>query len=173
MWYVLRDLKRPNSLTPAWRELPKSGIECFTPMIEKLVNRGGKTIRELRPVVGDILFAKADKELLDRVVGKIPTLQYRFLRGGEQGAVMTVADEDMERFIRLTGQRDSIVRYFQPGEITPDMYGREVIIIGGAFDGQRVTLLKRKGLRKKSIIVEIPGLLTAVAELSPDYVELK
>lgn len=31
-WYVMRDLKRPNSLLPAYKELGEKGIEIFTPM---------------------------------------------------------------------------------------------------------------------------------------------
>ena len=44
-WFVLRDLTRPNAKRPAYRLLEEKGIEIFTPMRWRLVERKGKRIR--------------------------------------------------------------------------------------------------------------------------------
>lgn len=38
-WFVLRDLTRPNAKRPAYRLLEEKGIEIFTPMRWRLVER--------------------------------------------------------------------------------------------------------------------------------------
>lgn len=48
-WFVMRDLKRPNALSPAWKTLPGMGFEVFTPL------------REALPVVNDLLFVSAER----------------------------------------------------------------------------------------------------------------
>lgn len=56
-WFVLRDLTRPNAKRPAYRLLEEKGIEIFTPMRWRLVERKGKRIREEVPLLHDLLFA--------------------------------------------------------------------------------------------------------------------
>lgn len=38
-WFVMRDLKRPNALSPAWKTLPGMGFEVFTPLRTRIVMR--------------------------------------------------------------------------------------------------------------------------------------
>lgn len=56
-WFILRDLTRPNAKRPAYRLLEEKGIEIFTPMRWRLVERKGKRIREEVPLLHDLLFA--------------------------------------------------------------------------------------------------------------------
>lgn len=60
-WFVMRDLKRPNALSPAWRTLPGMGFEVFTPMRARIVMRKGVPVREILPVVNDLLFVSAER----------------------------------------------------------------------------------------------------------------
>lgn len=172
-WYVMRDLKRPNANLPAWKDLKERGFDVFTPMCERIVKVKGRTERQMKPCLPDLLFVNAEQSDLDAVVGAIPTLQYRFVRGAAQATPMEVSAKDMEKFISAVGSTDiANVRYYSPGELTPDMYGKTVKIIGGPLDGQSVRLLKLRGLRKKHMIVEIPSLLTATIEVNPEFIEL-
>ena len=52
------------------------------------------------------------------------------------------------------------------------MYGRRVRIVGGALDGYEGRLLSLRGTRVRRLLVEIPNLLTAAVEVSPEYVQL-
>ena len=50
--------------------------------------------------------------------------------------------------------------------------GRKVAIVGGPLDGMTGHLLSIKGMRKRRLIVELPGMLTSAVEVSPDYIQL-
>lgn len=60
-WFVMRDLKRPNALSPAWKTLPGMGFEVFTPLRTRIVMRKGVPVRETLPVVNDLLFVSAKR----------------------------------------------------------------------------------------------------------------
>ena len=81
-WYVMRDLKRPNAKLPAYKQLSDEHLEVFTPMQWRLKLKNGKRIREEVPFMQDLLFIHDTREVLDLFVRKIPTLQYRYQKGG-------------------------------------------------------------------------------------------
>ena len=56
IWYVLRDLTRPNALLPGYRQLGEEAIEVFTPMKWKLTVRNGKRQRMENLILIDPLF---------------------------------------------------------------------------------------------------------------------
>jgi len=171
-WYVLRDLKRPNSKTPAYKVLPELGFEVFTPMHWVLKNtpNGGKT-RLYRPYIPNLLFAKALKPELDEIVEKTETLQYQYLKGAPKNTPMIVPTEDMTRFINaVTSTRNCT--YFTPEEISPDMIGKDVMIKGGPLDGQVGRLMKMRGSRKKRLIIALKGIIVAVVEVEPEYIQM-
>ena len=169
-WFVMRDLKRPNAKQPAYRFLAEQGLEVFTPMIWHLALRQGKRVREERPFLPDLLFVHCARPLLDPLVELVPTLQYRYIRGA-YCEPMTVADTDMERFIRAVRSTDS-PRYYLPGELNSAHYGRMVRIVGGPLDGCEGRLLSVRGSRVKRLLVDIPNLLTAGVEVQPEYIQV-
>ena len=63
-------------------------------------------------------------------------------------------------------------RYYTPKEITPNMIGREVRIVGGLLDGYEGCLQKMQGARVKRLFEEIPDLLAAAVEVQPEYIQL-
>lgn len=145
----MRDLKRRNSKSPAYLQLAESGLTVFTPLKWEVTVRGGRRIRREVPIITDLLFVRAPKEQLDAIVATIPTLQYRYVRGRTIHEPMTVRDADMDRFIDAVSRADN-VRYYMPDEIRPDMYGREIRVVGGPFDGYEGRLLSMRGSRKKT-----------------------
>lgn len=170
-WFVMRDLTRANAKRPAWKQLEEMGFRIFTPMVWK-VRRTGAVFKRMRvPAIHDLLFVNSTREELDPVVDRTTTLQYRFVRGGSYREALTVRDEDMERFMRAVGSTDDVL-YYSPEEITPSMVGRKVAIVGGPLDGMTGHLLSIKGMRKRRLIVELPGMLTSAVEVSPDYIQL-
>ncbi|MDE5773093.1 MAG: UpxY family transcription antiterminator [Muribaculaceae bacterium] len=171
-WFVLRDLKRPNALEPAWKILPTLGYRVFTPMSEQRVSRHGKVVKERRPIVPDLLFVEGERPVLDVLIARTPTLQYRYVKGQGRGVPMTVRDSDMALFMRAVSEYSDGVRYYTAGEITADMLGREVRIIGGPLDGTVGRLLSRRGLRDKRLVLDLQGLLTATVTIEPELIEL-
>lgn len=169
-WFVLRDFKKWNAKAPGYKELPRIGIRCFTPMHWIVSTRCGVRKREYVPVIQNLLFAYDSREVLDPIVERDKSMQYLFRRGG-RAVPMTVPDREMERFIRAVNNDPSPV-YYSPEELTPDMVGREIIVNGGPMDGYHGRLLKLKGSKKRRLIVEIRGFIAAAVEVNPDYIEL-
>ena len=169
-WYVMRDLKRSNAALPAYKQLAALNIELFTPMKQRLTVVGGKKIRKEVPFLQDLLFVYAMREELDAIVQSIPTLQYRFIKGGRYCEAMTVRNREMERFIHAIRNTDN-PRYYSPEEITPAMQGRRVRIVGGPLDNYEGCLLTVRGSRSKRLLLEIPNLISTGIEITDcDYV---
>lgn len=170
-WYVMRDLKRSNAKQPAYKLLKDERFEVFVPMKWQVVVRRGKRVREEVPAIHDLLFVHSDRNRLDGVVIKNNTLQYRYLKGGGYCEPMVVGDKDMDKFIRAVNSNQSPV-FYSPEEITPNMIGSKVRIIGGQLDGFEVSLLKVRGARKRRIFVELPGLIAVSVEVALEYIRL-
>lgn len=171
-WYALRDLKRPNALVRAWQQLTQAGLDVFTPLHWVVTTTaGGKTERRQLPVIPDLLFVRATRAQLDPHIAATPTLQYRYRRGAPQCTPITVPAADMARFVMAVRATDT-PRYYRPEELTPDMLGRLVTIVGGPLDGLSGHLLRIRGTRTRRLLIELPGLLTAAIEVSPTYLHL-
>lgn len=168
-WFVMRDLKRANAKTPAYKQLGEGGFDVFTPMKWVVGEAHGRRQRLYVPYVQDLLFVRAAREDLDPIVSATATLQYRYVRGAAYCTPMTVRDTDMERFIKAV-RTDDNTTYYSPDELTPSMYGRSIRIVGGPLDGYEGRLLSVRGMRKKRLLVEVPGLLTAAVEVNPEFI---
>ena len=167
-WFVMRDLKRRNAKLPAYKLLDGMVKEVFTPMVWRLVTRNGKRIKEEVPFMQDLLFVHDTRQAVDPIVGKYDTVQYRYVRGGYK-IPMTVREADMQRFIDAVNSTEN-PQYYKPEEITPDMIGRKVRIVGGPLDGYEGNLQKMQGARIKRLFVEIPNLLAAAVEVQSEYI---
>lgn len=168
-WFVMRDLTRANAKHPAWKLLSESGFNVFTPLMWKIRVKGSRKERVQVPVVHDLLFVESNRETLDPIVERTPTLQYRFVKGGKFGEAMTVNEADMQRFITAVRSSDDVL-YYDPSEITQSMIGRAVKIVGGPLNGMTGHLLSIKGMRKRRLIVELPGMLASAVEVASDFI---
>ena len=169
-WFVMRDLKRRNAKLPAYELFKGFGIKVFTPMVWKLMVRHGKRCREEVPFMQDLLFVHDTRMAVDPIVEKYDTVQYRYVRGGYK-VPMTVRDNDMQRFIHAVESTEN-PRYYTPEEISSDMIGRKVRIVGGPLDGYEGCLQKMQGARIKRLFVELPNLLAAAVEVNPEYIQV-
>ena len=168
-WYVLRDLKRPNAKLPAYQQLMKMEMEVFVPMVWRIAVRGGVHIREKIPFLWDLLFVHESRQLLDTVVERTPTLQYRWLRHSWRKP-MTIDQTTMERFIRAVNSTE-FPQFYLPEEITPDMCGQKVRIIGGPLDELEGCLLTLRGTKVKRLLVELPGFLAVGVDVRPEFIQ--
>ena len=94
----MRDLTRSNAKLPAYKMLKEKKIKFFTPMELKIIVRNGMRKREKVPFMHDLIFVYDTREVLDPIVSRVDTFQYRYLRHTNR-IPMTVRKEDMERFI--------------------------------------------------------------------------
>ena len=168
-WYVMRDLNRRNAKVPAYKKLKKTGIKVFVPLMEQITLQKGKKVREKVPVIQDLLFVYDYRRHLDSIVEKTRTLQYRWLRNTFREP-MTVPDLEMDRFIQAVSSTDS-PKYYLPEEITSQMCGRKIRIIGGPLNGYEGCLLKIRGSKIKRLLVELKGYLAVGVEVLPEYIQ--
>lgn len=166
----MRDLKRSNAKMPAYKQLEGQQVVVFTPMKWRVPVKGGKRIREKVPVIQDLLFVYGARDVVDSLVARIPTLQYRYIRGA-YCEPMVVHREEMNRFIRVVQSTDTPC-FFRPEELTEGMRGRMIRIVGGPLDGYEGRLLVIRGSRVKRVLVELPSLLSVAVEVNPEYIQL-
>lgn len=168
LWFVMRDLKRANAKLPAYKLLEREHIEVFTSMKKvPAAGQGNGKFRDV-PFIQELLFVHSTPEELDPMLEKNPTLQYRYVRGGKYKEPMTVPDTEMERFMRAVRTSDFLC-YYRPEELATSMYGRRIRIVGGILDSYEGYLLKR--CRKKVLLVELQGFLSAGVEVSSEYIQ--
>lgn len=168
----MRDLKRRNAKDLAIHDLRAAGLEVFTPMMQMVMTVGGRKQRRDVPVIQDLLFVHESKATLDPYVARYPNLQYRYQLGRTIDSPMVVGDAEMSRFIRAVQATGNPI-YYKPGELTPDMKGKKIQMVGGLLDGMEGRLLSIKGMRKRRLIVEIPDFIAAAVEVEPDFITLK
>lgn len=168
-WFVMRDLKRSNAKVPAYKLLTEKGIEVFTPMKWQLTLKSGKRVREEVPYLHDLLFAHSSRLELEPHLRKMPTLQFRYFKGGGYCEPMVVREDIMNRFIKAVRSTEQPF-YYRPDELSPDMIGRRVRIVGGPLNNYEGALLKIRGMRKKRLIVYLPTLLAAGVEVNPEFI---
>lgn len=169
-WYVMRDLKRANAKLPAYKMLEDKKIEVFVPMKWQLTTKHGKRVRVEVPFIQDLLFVHDTRLCLDSLVEKTPTFQYRWMRHTYREP-MTVSDKEMEQFI-FAARSSSTPTYYLPEEITPEMYGRKILIVGGQLNGYEGYLLTTRGSKVKRLLVELQGFLAVGVEVNPEYIQL-
>lgn len=165
----MRDLKRPNAKQPAYKLLEGMEMEVFTPKRWQLVMRNGKRTRMELPFIPDLLFVHEAAEKLDPIVANTPTLQYRYVKGGAYCQPMIVPDAEMNRFIHAVRASEN-PRYYLPGEVTPQMYGKEICIVGGVLDGYRGRLITTRGSKVKRLLVELANFFSVGVEVNPEYI---
>ncbi len=167
----MRDLSRANAKFPAYKLLREQGVEFFTPMKQVVSTWRGKKVVEEVPILHTLLFVHGNREELDTVVRKINNLQYIFVRGASS-RVATVPDADM-RCLMLVSSITSNVQYFTPEELSADKFniGKPIRINGGDYSGCMGHYLSIRGSRKKYILVELRGYLSAAVEVKPEYIE--
>lgn len=168
-WFVLRDLKRSNAKLPAYKFLREERFEVFVPMKLRLITRHGKREVEEIPVIQDLLFVHTN-DRLDPIVAKTETLQYRFLRNCSR-APMTVPDDEMEHFIFAVSSSNN-TKYYLPEEITPEMHGHKIRIVGGPLDGYEGSLISIRGSKVKRLMIKLQNFFAAGVEVSPEYIEI-
>lgn len=171
LWFVLRDLSRPNAKIPGYKLLEKEKITFFTPMHYVIKKKNGKNTRIKEPVLKSLLFAYTCKEILDALTCKYRVLQFRYMYGHSINDPMIVPKEEMDRFIHAIESSYSEPIYYSMEDITPDKYGKEVRIIGGNLDGYTGRLLRARGSKVKRLLVELKGLFVAGVEVDAEYIQ--
>ena len=170
MWFPMRVTYQREMKVKA--ELDRLGIENFVPMRYKVVERQNDGDTELRrvlvPAINNLIFVRSTQERLSELKQTnevLEPLRYMMDRtASQEHAIMTVADREMENFMRVASRTDDSVMYLDDDTIV-GKEGKRVEIMGGAFEG--VTGVIRRVKRCKRVVVEIEGVASVAIAYVP------
>ena len=63
-------------------------------------------------------------------------------------------------------------QYYLPEEITPQMFGHKIRIVGGPLDGYEGYLQTVRGSKVKRLLVELDNYLAVSVEVLPEFIQL-
>lgn len=148
------------------------GLEAFVPLTYVVKTHRGQKHRALVPALSKLLFVKGTlEEVKDYILHAHYVVFIRKSTFSNKEEYLTVPTKAMEDFIAVTEHHEEHVTYFRPEEISLQE-GDKIRIKGGIYDGREGTIMRIKGKRNKHLVVQIPGMLIAAIELSPEMIEL-
>ena len=177
-WFPMRVTYQREMKVKA--ELDRLGIENFVPMRYKVVesqntrsedsrNGGDAELRRvLVPAINNLIFVRSSQERMSELKRRnevLEPLRYMMDRtASQEHAIMTVADREMENFMRVASRTDDSVMFLD-NETVVGKEGKRVEIMGGAFEG--VTGVIRRVKRCKRVVVEIEGVASVAIAYVP------
>ena len=152
-------------------ELDRLGIENFVPMRYKVVESQNDGDMELRrvlvPAISNLIFVRSTQNRVSELKRRNEVLEpLRYMMdytASQEHAIMTVADGEMENFMRVASRTDDSV-IFLDNKTVVGKEGKRVEIMGGAFEGVKGVIRRVK--RCKRVVVAIEG----VASIAVAYV---
>lgn len=148
------------------------GLQAFVPLTYVVRTHRGQKHRTLVPAVSKLLFVKGTlEEVKDYIQHAHYVVFIRKSTFSNKEDYLTVPTKAMEDFIAVTENHEEHVTYFRPEEISLQE-GDKIRIKGGFYDGREGIIMRIKGKRNKHLVVQIPGVLIAAIELSPEMIEL-
>ena len=149
--------------------LEEQGIECFIPMQYQTKIIRGRKAKILKPVIHNLLFARATKTEMQEIKKRYEYLQYIINRDHQK---IIVPDTQMQRFIAVAGTYDEQLIWVNPEDLNLKK-GTRVRITAGDFEGQEGIFIKVKGARDKRVVIAIQGIIAvAMATLHPSLIEV-
>ena len=150
-------------------ELDRLGIENFVPMTYKVMDVNNEELhRELVPAIKNLIFVRSTQERisgLKRSNEVLEPLRYMMDRTASlEHAIMTVADREMENFMKVARRTDDSVMFLD-NETVVGKEGKRVEIMGGAFEG--VTGVIRRVKHCKRVVVELEGIASVAIAYVP------
>ena len=149
----------------------KNGLAAFVPLQYTVKTVRGQKQRALIPAITGMIFVKGTlDELKDYIQKSHYPIYLKKSTFSNKEDFLTVPTHAMEEFIAVTESHEEHVTYFRPEEISLQA-GDRIRINGGLYDGREGVIIRIKGKRNKHLVVQIPGILIAAVELSPEIVE--
>ena len=169
-WFPMRVTYQREMKVKA--ELDRLGIENFVPMRYKVVEsqNGGDTElrRVLVPAISNLIFVRSTQERISELKRRNEVLEpLRYMMdytASQEHAIMTVADGEMENFMRVASRTDDSV-IFLDNETVVGKEGKCVEIMGGVFEGVKGVIRRVK--KCKRVVVEIEGVASVAIAYVP------
>ena len=167
IWFPMRVTYQREMKVKA--ELDRLGIECFVPMTYKLIDGDmDNPHRELVPAINNFIFVHSTQERISYLKLSNETLEplrYMIDQTAQKAhTIMTVADRQMENFMRVASRTDDSVMFLNEDSVV-GKEGKRVMITGGTFEG--VTGVIRRVKRCKRVVVELEGIASVAIAYVP------
>lgn len=171
LWYALGSTS-PRHELKIRDDARRYGLDAFVPLKYVVKKVRGREQRLLVPAVTQIILVKGT---LDTVNDYLDHAHHAvFIKRSTYSNhkdYLTVSLQAMENFMAVTEMTERRVTYFRPEEISL-REGDQIRIRGGLYDGREGIIMRIKGKRNRHLVVQIPGVLIAAVELSPEMIEL-
>ena len=170
-WYAIGCTSKAKELKVR-DDIRKFGLEAFVPLRYQIKTIKHQKQRALVPAIPGLMFAKGTKdELKDYIQNHANFVVYmRKSTFSNKEDYLTVPTKDMENFIAATEDHEAHITYFRPEEINLQA-GDRIRVQGGIYEGKEGVIMRIKGKRNKQLVVQIPGMLVAAIEMTPELVE--
>ena len=172
IWFVM-GCTSPRHELKVRDDARRYGLESFVPLKYEVKKLKGHDQRILVPALSRLLFVKGT---LDEVKDYIANAHYVvFIQRStfsDKKDYLTVPTKAMEDFIAVTEHNEERITYFSPQEIRLNI-GDKIRVKGGLYDGREGIIMRIKGKRNRHLVVQIPGILIAAIEMSPEMIELR
>ena len=170
IWFPMRVTYQQEMKVKA--ELDRLEIENFVPMRYKVVEAQNDGDTELRrvlvPAINNLIFVRSTQELVSELKRRNEVLEpLRYMMDHTatcEHTIMTVADREMENFMRVASRTDDSVMFLD-NETNVGKEGKRVEIMGGAFEGVKGVIRRVK--RCKRVVVEIEGVASVAVAYVP------
>lgn len=171
-WFVIGSLS-PRKELKVRDDARRHGLEAFVPLRYEVKTVRGQKQRKLVPAITGLMFIKGFiEEVKDYVIHAPFQVYIRKSTFSNKTDYLVIPTKAMEDFISITEQHEEHVTYFKPEEISLRT-GDQIRIKGGIYDGKEGIVMRIKGKRSKQLVVQIPGVLIAAVELTPDLIEIE
>lgn len=176
-WYVMRAYKSEKTAEELLSG--KHGLKHFIPKKQVLRTVNGRKVICMVPVIHSLIFVQAThQEVVDFKHYYYNDLQFVTWKHDGVAGYLTVPKKQMESFIIVCKQREEEVHFYMPNEINGENgiinieKGKKVRVHGGPFDKVEGYFVKIAKKRNRQLVVIIPDLLVASAEVDPDFLEI-
>lgn len=153
-------------------DVRRYGLEAFVPLKYEVKKLRRQEQRTLVPAISGLMFAKGTLDEVKEYINHAHyTVYIRKSTFSNKEDYLTVPTRAMDDFIAVTVDHEANISYFKPEEIKLQA-GDKIRVKGGIYDGKEGVIMRIKGKRNKHLVVQIPGLLVAAVEMTPDLIEL-
>jgi hypothetical protein len=154
-------------------DVRRYGLEAFVPLKYEVKRLRRQEQRTLVPAISGLMFAKGTLDEVKEYISHAHyTVYIRKSTFSNKEDYLTIPTRAMEDFIAVTVDHEAHISYFRPEEIKLQA-GDKIRVKGGIYDGKEGIIMRIKGKRNKHLVVQIPGLLVAAVEMTPELIELE
>jgi transcription antitermination factor NusG len=168
VWYVL--FAANGKAVKIKPYLEEAAIEHFFPLYyaERKIRGTNRHKRVLLPVLGNLIFVKSSKKILDPVLReareKLLISSDLYYRDFGDRKIIIIPENQMRNFIAVAGNEQEQVIYLSNEEVNLKK-GAKVRITGGVFEGVEGIFMRIKG--DKRLVVSIPNLFSVATAFIP------